>query len=131
VHRFLLFGVSQYVVSNHTLPRFDFNCADGLSVFIPAYAAASAFVACCVSTVTTLHKSLSSSGHSRLLTTLIHQLNCQLFLASRYIASGRNTQKTYTLPGNGCPVFLRIDCRGMFLLSRCLAMGLCVTLLPS
>jgi hypothetical protein len=35
----------------HTLPRFGFNCAAGLAVFIPAYAAASAFVACCVSTI--------------------------------------------------------------------------------
>jgi hypothetical protein len=28
------------------LPRSDSNCADGLAVSIPAYAAASAFVAC-------------------------------------------------------------------------------------
>jgi hypothetical protein len=46
-HRFLLFGVPQLrCVSNHTLPRFESNSADGLAVFIPPYAAASAFIAC-------------------------------------------------------------------------------------
>jgi hypothetical protein len=81
--------------------------------------------------VTRFHKSLSSTGHSRLLTTVLLQLNCQLLLASRYIASGRTTQKTHPLPSNGCPLLLRIRCRGMCLLSRCLAMVLCVTILSS
>jgi hypothetical protein len=47
-------------------------------------------------------------------------------LAYRYIASGRTMQKTYPLPSNGCPLVLRIQCRGMCLLSRCPAMDLCV-----
>jgi hypothetical protein len=91
--------------------------------------------------VTTFHKSLSSTGHSRILTTLIHyslglfllpnELNCQLLLASRYIASTRTTQKTHSLPSNGCPLFLRIRSRRMCLLSRCLAMGLCIAILSS
>jgi hypothetical protein len=78
--------------------------------------------------VATFHKSLSSTGHSRLLTTLLHRLNSQLFLASRYIASGRTTQKAYPLPSNGCSLVLRVRCCGMCLLSRCLPMGLCVTI---
>jgi hypothetical protein len=56
------------------------------------------------------------------------QLNCQLLLASRYIASGRTAQKTHPLPSNGLPLLLRIRCSRMCLLSRCLAMGLCVTI---
>jgi hypothetical protein len=36
-------------VFNHNLPQFDFNGPDGLAVHISAYAAAAAFVACCVS----------------------------------------------------------------------------------
>jgi hypothetical protein len=79
--------------------------------------------------VTTLHKSLSSTGHSRLLTTLLFQMTCQLLLASRYIASGRTTQKIHPLPSNGRPLFLRIRCRGKCLLSRFLATGLRVTIL--
>jgi hypothetical protein len=51
MYRFLLFGVRQYVASPITPFHYVTNCADGLSVFIPAYAAASAFVACCVSTI--------------------------------------------------------------------------------
>jgi hypothetical protein len=47
--------------------------------------------------VTTFHKSLSSTGHSQLLTTLLIQMNCQLLLVFRYIASGRTTQKTQCL----------------------------------
>jgi hypothetical protein len=82
----------------------------------------------CIQLVTAFHKSLSSTGHSRLLTTLL-QLHCQLLLASRYIISGRTTQKTHPLPSYGYPLFLRIRCRGICLLSRCLAMGLCVTIL--
>jgi hypothetical protein len=78
--------------------------------------------------VTTFHKSLSSTGHSRLLIALL-QLDCYLLLASGYIASGRTTQKTYPLPSNGHPLLLRIRCRGMCLLSRCLAMGRCVTII--
>jgi hypothetical protein len=59
MHRFLLFGVPTIrCVSSHTLPRFDFNCVDGLAVFIPAYAAASAFVACCISTIRSFLRSL-------------------------------------------------------------------------
>jgi hypothetical protein len=78
--------------------------------------------------VTTFHKSLPSTGHSQLLTTSLLQLNCQLLLASRYTASGHITQKTHPLSSNGRPLLLRIRCRGMCLLSRCLAMGLCVTI---
>jgi hypothetical protein len=37
--------------------------------------------------VTTFHKSLSSTGHSRLLTRPLLQLTCQLLLASRYMYS--------------------------------------------
>jgi hypothetical protein len=45
--RFLLFVMPQLrCVPNHALPRSDSNCADGFAVFILAYAAASAFVAC-------------------------------------------------------------------------------------
>jgi hypothetical protein len=54
--------------------------------------------------VTTFHKSLCSTGDTRRLSTLLLlQLNCQLFLASRYMASGRTTQKTHPLPINGMP----------------------------
>jgi hypothetical protein len=42
--------------------------------------------------------------------------------------SGRTTQKTHQLPSNGCSLVLRIRCRGMCLLARCLAMALCVTI---
>jgi hypothetical protein len=56
------------------------------------------------------------------------KLNCQLLLPSLYIASGRTTQKTHPLPSNECPLLLRIHCRGMYLVSRCLAMGLCFTI---
>jgi hypothetical protein len=55
-------------------------------------------------------------------------MNCELLLASHYIASGRTTQKTHPLPINGCPLLLRIRCRGICLLSRCVAVSLCVTL---
>jgi hypothetical protein len=78
--------------------------------------------------VTTFHKSLSSIGHSPLMTTLL-QLNCQLLSASRYIASGRTTQKTHPLASNWCPLLLRNRCRGMCLLSRCLVMGVRVIIL--
>jgi hypothetical protein len=57
----------------------------------------------------------------------LFQLNCQLLVASRYTASDRTTQQTHPLPSNGCPLLFRIRCRGMCLLSRCLAIGLCVT----
>jgi hypothetical protein len=53
----------------------------------------------------------------------------QLLLVSRYITSGQITQKTHPLPRNGYSLLLRIRCRGMCLLSRFLAMGLCVTIL--
>jgi hypothetical protein len=56
------------------------------------------------------------------------ELNCHLLLASRYIASGRTTQKTHPMPSNESPLLLRIRCGGMYLLSRCLAMGLWVTI---
>jgi hypothetical protein len=62
----------------------------------------------------TFHKSLSSIGQSRFLTPLLLQLICQLLLASRYVASGLTTQKTQPFPSNGCPLLLRIRCRGMF-----------------
>jgi hypothetical protein len=81
--------------------------------------------------VTAFYKAVSSAGHSRLLTTLLLQLNCQLLLSSRYIASGRATQKTDPLRSSGCVLLLRSRCRGMCLLSRCLGMGLCVTVLLS
>jgi hypothetical protein len=81
-----------------------------------------------VQLATAFYKSLSSTGHSLLLTTLLFQLNCQLLFASRYIASGRTTQKTHPLPTNGYPLLLRIRCGGMCLLSRCLAMGPCFTI---
>jgi hypothetical protein len=64
--------------------------------------------------VTTFHKSLSLTGHSQLLTTLLLQLNCQLLLASRYIALS--------------PLSLHICYRRMRLLSRYLGMGLCITI---
>jgi hypothetical protein len=62
---------------------------------------------------TTFHKLLSSTGHSRLLTTLLwnysdFQMNCQLLLASRYIVSGLTSQKTRPPPSNGCPLLLHI-----------------------
>jgi hypothetical protein len=79
--------------------------------------------------VTTFHKSLSSTGQYGLLTTLLLQLKCQLLLACFHIASGRTTQKTHPVPNNGFPLLLRIRCRGMCLLSRCLAMGLCFAIL--
>jgi hypothetical protein len=63
-------------------------------------------------TVKTFHKSLSSTGHFRLLTTILLQLNCQLLLGSRYIASGRTIQKTHPLPSNGCPLLFHIRCAG-------------------
>jgi hypothetical protein len=44
-------------------------------------------------------------------------------------SSGRTTQKTHPMPSSGCHLLLRIRCRGICLLSRCLAMGLCVTIL--
>jgi hypothetical protein len=75
----------------------------------------------------TFHKSLSSTGHSRLLTTLLLQLNFQLLLASHYIAIGRTTEKTQLLPINGYPLLLHVRCRGICLLNRCLAMGLYFT----
>jgi hypothetical protein len=81
--------------------------------------------------VMTFHKSPSSTGHSRLLTTLLLRLNCQILFASRYIVSGRTIQKTQPLPSNGCPLLLRIRCSGMCLLTRCLAVGLCVTMLQN
>jgi hypothetical protein len=56
------------------------------------------------------------------------QLNSQLLLASCYIALGRTTEKTHPLPSNGCPLLLHIHCRGMCLLSRCPAMGICITI---
>jgi hypothetical protein len=46
-HWFLLFGVPQCEASPIT-PYHDLSCVDGLVVFIPAYAAASALVACCI-----------------------------------------------------------------------------------
>jgi hypothetical protein len=49
----------------------------------------------------------------------------QLLLAPRYIASGRTTQKTHPLPSNGCPLLLRIRCRGVCLLRHCLPVCLC------
>jgi hypothetical protein len=55
--------------------------------------------------------------------------NSQLLLTSRYIALGRTTQKTHPLPSNGYPLVLRICCRGMSLLSPCLAMSVCVTII--
>jgi hypothetical protein len=42
----------------------------------------------------TFYKSLSPAEHSRLLATLLLQINYQLLLASFYIASGRTPQKT-------------------------------------
>jgi hypothetical protein len=80
--------------------------------------------------VTTFHKSISSTGHPRPHCTNPHllQLNCQLLLASHYIASGWATQKTHPLPSNGYPLLLCIRCRVMCLLSCCLAMGLCITI---
>jgi hypothetical protein len=59
---------------------------------------------------------------------LLLQLNCQLLVASRYIALGQTTQKTHPLPSSGWPLLFCICCRGMCLLSCCLAMGLCVTI---
>jgi hypothetical protein len=71
------------------------------------------------------------------------QLNCQLLLASRYIASGRTiAQKTHPLPSNGCPLLSRTVVRitqqravyqesvstGTCLSSRCLAVGRDVTI---
>jgi hypothetical protein len=35
-------------------------------------------------------------------------VNCQLLLASRYVALGRTTQKIHPLAINGCPLLLRI-----------------------
>jgi hypothetical protein len=56
--------------------------------------------------VTTVHKSLSdtlsssSTGHPT--GTIMTELNCQLLLASHYIASGWTiAQKTHPLPSNG------------------------------
>jgi hypothetical protein len=63
-----------------------------------------------VQPLTTFHKSLSSTGHSRLLTTLLLQLNCQLLLASHYLVLGRITQKTDPLPSNRCSLLLCIRC---------------------
>jgi hypothetical protein len=55
--------------------------------------------------------------------------NSQLLLASGYITLVRATQKSHPLPRNGCPLLLRIRCRGICLLSRCLAMGVCVKII--
>jgi hypothetical protein len=53
------------LVSNHTLPRFDSNCAGGFVVFIPAYAAASAFVACCVATTHRISMKIATGGSTQ------------------------------------------------------------------
>jgi hypothetical protein len=64
--------------------------------------------------------------HSVLLTTILFELNRNLLLAFRYTTLGRTTEKTHLLPTNGCPLLLRIRCRGMCLLSSCLTMDLYV-----
>jgi hypothetical protein len=99
--------------------------------------------------VTTVHKSLSDALPSSSDWTLHgnysdFQLNCQLLLASRCIASGRTTaQKTHPLPINGCPLLLCIVVRitlqravyqesvseGTCLSSSCLAVDRYVTIL--
>jgi hypothetical protein len=71
------------------------------------------------------------------------QMNSQLFLASCYIAFGRNSKKTRPLPSNGYPLLWHIHWNvfaqqravyqesvstGMCLSSRCLAVGLHVTI---
>jgi hypothetical protein len=61
-------------------------------------------------------------------TPLLLQLNYQLLVASHYIASAWTTQKTHPLPSSGWPLLFCIRCHRMCLLSRCLAMGLCVTI---
>jgi hypothetical protein len=79
--------------------------------------------------VTTVHKSLSDTVSSSSDWTLHwnysdFQLNCQLLLASPYMASGQTTaKKTHPFPSNGCPLFCVFA--GTCLLSRCLAMGTC------
>jgi hypothetical protein len=55
-------------------------------------------------------------------------LNCQSLLASRCTASGRTTQKIHPFSSSEYALSLRIRCRGMCLLSRFLAMDLCLTL---
>jgi hypothetical protein len=76
------------------------------------------------------HKSLSSTWHSRLLTTLHLQMNRQLLFASRYtrIVTCRTAQKIHPLHNMGYPLLSCIRCRGMCLLGRCLAMGLWFTI---
>jgi hypothetical protein len=99
--------------------------------------------------VTTVHKSLSGTVPSSSDRTLHwnpsdFQLNCQLLLASSFIAPGWTTaQKTYPLPSNWCSLLSRIVVRitqqrsvyqesvsvGTCLSSRCLAVGRYVTIL--
>jgi hypothetical protein len=74
--------------------------------------------------------SYDSQGYGGGIRTRLHTgVNCQLLLTTGYIASGRTTQITHPLPSNGCPLLLRIRCRGMCLLSRCLAIGLCLRII--
>jgi hypothetical protein len=71
--------------------------------------------------------SYDSQGHGGGIRPRLHTgLTCQLLMTYRYIVSGRTTQKTHPLSTNGCSLLLRIRCAGC-LLSRCLAMGLFVT----
>jgi hypothetical protein len=53
-------------VSNHALPRSDSNCAAGFAVFITAYAAASAFVACWVPTQSFIYASFIQATTMRI-----------------------------------------------------------------
>jgi hypothetical protein len=83
--------------------------------------------------VPTFHKSLSDTLSSSSDWTLQEnysdfQLYCQLLLACRYIASGRTTaQKTHPFPSNGRPSTAEHVTSGMCLPSRCLGMGICVS----
>jgi hypothetical protein len=54
------------------------------------------------------------------------RLNCQVIIDFSLYSLWSDHTETHPLPNNGCTLLLRIRCRGM-LLSRCLAMGLYVT----
>jgi hypothetical protein len=57
--------------------------------------------------VTTFRRSLSSTGHSRLLTTLLLKLNCQLLLASCY---SLGTDSTCNIVAYCCTHYLATGC---------------------